>query len=206
MLMMYLGRVSSSRRGTAVTGSGPRRVRCTSGRLGAVCRLRSITAACVDADLARLDFLRLRDAERQDTVDEGGIGTLTLHANGKLDASVEGAESPLAVQILVLRDLVIGRELATKGEVLTGDGDVDVLGLHPGKGGRDDDLVRRLVHIYRRVDAAAVRDGPPGQGAHERVLEEPVHRRAEGNHLVDGIEACDVCHWSVSFTRTSWNR
>src|SRR5688572_26902637 len=102
MLMMYLGRVSSSRRGTAVAGSGPRRVRCTSGRLGAVCRLTCITGACVDTDLARLDLFRLRDAKRQDTVDERCVGTLTLHANGKLDAPVEGAESALAVQVLVL--------------------------------------------------------------------------------------------------------
>src|SRR5688500_19663431 len=122
MLMMYLGRVSSSRRGTAVAGSGPRRDRCTSGRLGAVCRLNCITGACVDADLARLDLFRLRNVQRQDTVDERRIGTLSLNANGKLDASVESAEPALAVQVVILRDLFIRLELAAEREVLTGDG------------------------------------------------------------------------------------
>src|SRR5688500_18103572 len=178
MLMMYLGRVSSSRRGPAVAGSGPRRVRCTSGRLGAVCRLTCITGACVDADLARLDLFRLRDAKRQDTVGEVGVSTLSLHAHRKLDVPVESAVPALAVQVLILLDLVIRLELTANGQILAGAGDVHVLRLEPGQGRGDDALVGGLVHVaWRGHSAAAVRDGPPRQGAHERVLEEPVHRR-----------------------------
>src|SRR3990170_7002465 len=110
MLMMYRGRVSASRRGTP-DGDVPRRDRCTSGGLGVVARLDCITGAGIDANLARLDLLRLGNAEGQHAIGEAGIGLLALDPHGKLQAPVERAIPALPVQVLVSLDLVIGLEL-----------------------------------------------------------------------------------------------
>src|SRR5690554_1545749 len=103
MLMMYRGRVRSSRRATPWR-TPTRRGRFTSGRRRLdglrLCGLRAV-AAGIDADLARLDLLRLRDPQRQQPVGEGRLGIVALDPHRKLDRPVERAEPTLAVQVLI---------------------------------------------------------------------------------------------------------
>src|SRR5688500_13935462 len=120
-----------------------------------------------DADLSRLDLFRLRDAQGQDAIREGGVGPVALDADGKLNGSAERAETSLTIEVLLAADLVVGLEFATKGEVLARHRDLDVLGLHAREGGRDDDLVGCLMDVDGWGDGVTAAERAPTERADE---------------------------------------
>src|SRR3546814_3303763 len=65
----------------------------------------------------------------------------------QLEAAVEAAESALTVDVSIVLDGLIGLHVTAQGEVLTGDGDVDVVRLHAGQGSGQDDVVIGLVNV-----------------------------------------------------------
>src|SRR5919201_958321 len=106
--------------------------------------LHGLRPTSLDLDLLGFDLLRLRDAQRQHAVLEGGLRLVAGDADRQLDLTAEGPIPTLAVQVLVAVDLLIGLEFATNLKGLAGEGDVDLLRLDARKGRGDDDLVSRL--------------------------------------------------------------
>src|SRR5918992_5264873 len=153
MLMKYRGRWRSRRGGPLSPPA--RRARSMSAGLGAI-----VGCSRLDLDLPRLDLLRLRDVKGQDPVGEGCLRSVALDPDRQLQRSAEGAVAPLAVQVLVAVDRVVGLELSTQGERLAGHRNLHVLGLEAGERDGDDDLIGGLGKVQGRGELLA-RYAPP---------------------------------------------
>src|ERR671924_1943460 len=192
MLMMYRGRWRSSRRGTAGYCPFTRRDRSMLVALPAILRAGG-RGSWRDLDLARLDLLGLRDVQAQDAVLERRLRLVTLNANRELDRPAEAAVSALTVQVLIAVDLLVGLELAANRQRLAGHRDLDVVTLDTRQRRAHDDVVTGLMHVDRGIHRLAG-DVSPAERADPRVLEEPVHRLSQRDHIVDWIESGDVRH------------
>src|SRR6516164_5368913 len=104
----------------------------------------------VDLDLLGLGFLALRNGEGQDAVFVLGLDGLGTHGVREREAAAEAAVGALDAQVVVFVHLLLELALAANREDVVLDADVEVLGLHVGKVGLDDEFLTGLIDVDRR--------------------------------------------------------
>jgi hypothetical protein len=99
--------------------------------------------------------------------------------------------------VVLLLDVLLALGLPLDGEGVAGDGDVDLLRLHTGKGSLHHQTVLGLIDVQGEAKLGAL----PGQKvrATEEIVEDPVHALAEASHIPEGIPPYQACHRYTSF-------
>src|SRR6516164_6681486 len=142
----------------------------------------------VDLDLLGLGFLALRNGEGQDAVFVIGLDGLGVHGVREREAAAEAAVGALDAQVVVFVHLLLELALAANREDVVLDADVEVLGLHVGKVGLDDQFLTGLIDVDRRGPARQI---GLTRRAVKGLVEEAIDLVLKGIDAAKGLETAN---------------